>query len=209
MALPFPDDAFDVAVMALVIFFVPEPARGVAEWRVVCPAGLVSAYSWDMLGRVSLLPGALQVELRGMGVAVLMPPSPNASRMDCGGLVDGCRSGEPNQTRGRSPWSGPSPISTITGRRSSVGRASVTSSPRWRPGISALLKARMRVRLPEDATGRITYECRANAIKGRVPRPLRAPSWPGSAGTRRSGIAKMAQGVAVFVTSAQDNPSPT
>src|ERR1700675_466999 len=31
MALPFPDDRFDGAVMALVIFFVPEPLKGVAE----------------------------------------------------------------------------------------------------------------------------------------------------------------------------------
>ena len=30
MALPFPDDRFDVAVMALVIFFVPDPSKGVA-----------------------------------------------------------------------------------------------------------------------------------------------------------------------------------
>ena len=38
MALPFPQDRFDAAVMALVIFFVPDPARGVAEMvRVVCP----------------------------------------------------------------------------------------------------------------------------------------------------------------------------
>jgi hypothetical protein len=33
----------------------------------------------------------------------------------------------------------------------------------------ALLKARMRARLPADATGRITYSARANAVKGRVP----------------------------------------
>jgi SAM-dependent methyltransferase len=31
MALPFPNDAFDLAVMPLVILFVPEPAQGVAE----------------------------------------------------------------------------------------------------------------------------------------------------------------------------------
>jgi ubiquinone/menaquinone biosynthesis C-methylase UbiE len=31
MALPFADDSFDAATMALVIFFVPEPAKGVAE----------------------------------------------------------------------------------------------------------------------------------------------------------------------------------
>ena len=33
----------------------------------------------------------------------------------------------------------------------------------------ALLKARMRTRLPADVTGRITYGARANAVKGRVP----------------------------------------
>jgi hypothetical protein len=28
----------------------------------------------------------------------------------------------------------------------------------------------MRARLPTDATGRITYSARANAVKGRVPK---------------------------------------
>src|SRR5215211_7850693 len=32
-----------------------------------------------------------------------------------------------------------------------------------------ILKARVRERLPADATGRITYEARANAVKGRKP----------------------------------------
>jgi hypothetical protein len=48
-ALPYADGAFDAAAMALVIFFVPEPAKGVAEMaRVVRPGGSVSAYAWDM-----------------------------------------------------------------------------------------------------------------------------------------------------------------
>src|SRR3954467_5864294 len=51
MALPFPDHAFDAAVMPLVIFFVREPAKGVAEMaRVVRPGGVIAAYAWDMLG---------------------------------------------------------------------------------------------------------------------------------------------------------------
>ena len=50
-ALPFPEDRFDVAVMALVIFFVPDPADGIAEMvRVVCRGGMVATYAWDMLG---------------------------------------------------------------------------------------------------------------------------------------------------------------
>src|SRR3954469_10610077 len=51
MALPFPDSTFDAAVMPLVIFFVPDPAKGVAEMaRVVCHGGIVTAYGWDMVG---------------------------------------------------------------------------------------------------------------------------------------------------------------
>ena len=38
MALPFPENSFDAAIMALVIFFVPDPEKGVAEMvRVVAP----------------------------------------------------------------------------------------------------------------------------------------------------------------------------
>src|SRR4051812_36576821 len=51
MAQPFGDDTFDAAVMALVIFFVADPATGVAEMaRVVRPGGIVAAYAWDMIG---------------------------------------------------------------------------------------------------------------------------------------------------------------
>ena len=38
------------------------------------------------------------------------------------------------------------------------------------PNDIELLKARVRARLPVDATGRITYSARANAVKGRVPK---------------------------------------
>jgi hypothetical protein len=37
------------------------------------------------------------------------------------------------------------------------------------PGDTELFKSRVRARLPSDAAGRITYESRANAVKGRVP----------------------------------------
>jgi ubiquinone/menaquinone biosynthesis C-methylase UbiE len=91
MALPFSEDRFDAAVMALVLFFVPDPAKGVAEMmRVVCPGGTVANYVWDMLGGgVPLEP--IQVEMRAMGVTPLLPPRTDASRMEAlRGLVDGC-----------------------------------------------------------------------------------------------------------------------
>src|SRR6476661_6906832 len=82
MALPFADDTFDAAVMPLVIFFVPGPAKGVAEMaRVVCPGGIVAAYGWDIDGG-GFPYDALWVEMRAMGVAVPQPPSTHASRID-------------------------------------------------------------------------------------------------------------------------------
>ena len=95
MALPFPHLRFDVAVMALVIFYVPEPTKAVNEMvRVTKPGGRVATYVWDMLGGGS--PTApIQAEMRTMGVAPLSPPSLGASRMDAlqalwseAGLVD-------------------------------------------------------------------------------------------------------------------------
>src|SRR5437763_6628410 len=82
MALPFPADRFDAAVMALVIFFVPEPAKGVAEMvRVVAPGGTIAAYAWDMLG--AGYPGeAIRAELCALGLNPPLPPSVGASRID-------------------------------------------------------------------------------------------------------------------------------
>jgi len=82
MALPFAENGFDAAVMALVIFFVPEPARGVAEMaRVVSPGGIVSAYAWDVTG--GGLPAApIQIEMRALGLSPPLPPSFEASRTE-------------------------------------------------------------------------------------------------------------------------------
>ena len=54
---------------------------------------------------------------------------------------------------------------TTTLRGSSVGPTIGAMAP----GDVELLKRRVRTRLPPDATGRITYSARANAVKGRVP----------------------------------------
>jgi SAM-dependent methyltransferase len=168
MALPFADDAFDVAVMPLVIFFVPDPAKGVAEMaRVVCPGGAVTAYAWDMDGG-GFPYEALHAEMRALGVAVPVPPSPDASRIDAM----------------RDLWIGAG-LETVETREITVERtfddfddycATILGGPSVGPKLAAmasediaLLKARMRARLPSDATGRITYGARANAVKGRVP----------------------------------------
>ena len=82
MSLPFPENTFDAAVMPLVIFFVPQPAVGVAEMtRVVRPGGIVSAYAWDMPGG-GFPYEALHAEIRATGADVAVTPSPDASRLD-------------------------------------------------------------------------------------------------------------------------------
>lgn len=55
-ALPFPDGSFDAAVSGLVLNFLPEPARGLAEMaRVTRPGGVVAVYVWDYAGEMQLM----------------------------------------------------------------------------------------------------------------------------------------------------------
>lgn len=168
MALPFPDDTFDEAVMPLVIFFVPDPAKGVAEMaRVVCPGGTVTAYAWDMPGG-GFPYEALLVEVREMGLAVPAPPNPEASKIEA--LQD--------------LWT-EAGLEAVEVRQITVQRTFADFEDYWTtilgaPSIGAklaamaseeieFLKARMRTHLPADVTGRITYSAWANAVKGRVP----------------------------------------
>lgn len=168
MALPFPDDRFDAAVMALVIFFVPDPAKGVAEMaRVVRPGGTVATYAWDMMGGGFPME-PIQAEMRAMGLTPVLPPSSAASRMEAL----------------RTLWTAAG-LDAVETREIVVQRTFADFDDFWatsllaasiRPMVAAmafddveLLKARVHARLPADAAGRIAYRARANAIKGRVP----------------------------------------
>jgi SAM-dependent methyltransferase len=168
MALPFAAGAFDIAVMALVIFFVPDPAKGVTEMvRVVAPGGEVAAYAWDMAGGgFPLQP--VQTELQAMDFPAVRPPSADASKIDAlqrlwkdAGLID------------------------VETRRIDVQRGFVDFDDFWaastlgstiRPLVASMapehlvrLKDGVRARLKADGAGRIVYGAWANAIKGRVP----------------------------------------
>ena len=168
LALRFPDDRFDAAVMALVIFFVPDPAKAVAEMaRVVRPGGSVSAYAWDLLGG-GFPNEPIQAELRAMGVSHLRPPSASASRMETlrelwrGAGIEAIETREISVERTFRDFDD---FWSISALGSSVG-PTLASMP---AGDVELLKSRVRARLPGDAAGRITYGARANAIKGVAP----------------------------------------
>ena len=167
MALPYADDTFDVAVMPLVIFFVPDPARGVAEMvRVVRPGGLVAAYAWDLLGG-GFPYEILQAVLRDMGVPVPVPPHPEAAHL----------------ATLQTLWSDAG-LTAVTTRAITTQRTfadfddywtTILGGPSSRPSLMAMtptkleeLKTRLRTRLPTDADGRITYAATAHAVTGRV-----------------------------------------
>lgn len=168
MALPYPDSAFDVAVMPLVVFFVPDPAKGIAEMeRVVRPGGTVAAYAWDMPGG-GFPYEALLAEIRRLGIAVPAPPSPEASRMEVMQEL----------------WAGAG-LDAIATREIDVRRtfagfddfwATALGAPSVGPTLAtmatedlAVLKARLRARLPAEISGHLTCSARANAVTGRVP----------------------------------------
>jgi SAM-dependent methyltransferase len=82
MRLPVADGASDAAVMALVLFFVPVPAVGVAEMcRAVRAGGVVAAYHWDILGGGFPL-ADIGVEMKKLGIPPRLPLSVAASTLE-------------------------------------------------------------------------------------------------------------------------------
>ena len=168
MALPLSDDSVDVAVMPLVLFFVPDPGRGVGEMaRVVCPGGTVAAYSWDMEGG-GFPYSILRAELEQLGARTPEAPREDVSRLDVSHKL----------------WQAAG-LQAIETRTMTVQRTFASFDDYWNtilggPSVGATLKAlsgrnvtllqdRLRVRLPADAAGHITYSSTSNAVKGRVP----------------------------------------
>ena len=168
MALPVKSGSVDQAVMALVLFFVPEPARGVAEMcRVVRPGGTVSAYAWDILGGGFPI-AALQAEMREMGLVPALPPSVAASTQDAMRQLWGDAGLQAVETR------------AITVERRfddfeawwSMAMAAPAIAPRlalWPQDRRDELKQRVMTRLAAGAQGPVVTHARANAVQGRVP----------------------------------------
>ena len=171
MALPWPDAEFDAATTALVIFFVPDPARCVAELaRVVRPGGSVSTYAWDIPGGGFPFT-VLQDEIAQLlGTPPLWPPSADAARLEAlqslwtdAGLVDveTCVFSAERSYPSFDAW-----------------WAIAQTGPRLAPVLAqmpaaqlAVLRGRLRARLASGADGAVTTTARANAVRGRVPEP--------------------------------------
>ena len=173
-ALPFDDATFDVAVMALVIGFVPDPGKAIAEMaRVVKSGGCIAAYMWDFeSGGAPVQP--MIAALEASNVPLVLPPNRAISRFDAlttlwqkAGLVS--IASRPIRIRVEFSdfdefWDANSlPVGP-------QGKAIEQLSPAKRERLREYL----RETLPMEADGRIAYEAVANAIQGRVPAAVRA-----------------------------------
>jgi SAM-dependent methyltransferase len=167
MDLPFGDSRFDATAMALVIFFVADPARSVAEMaRVTCAGGLVAAYVWDSLNDGSPL-APIAAELREQGITMARPP-----RSDIAGtaalrelwVAAGLEAVETRSILVRHIFADFEDF-----WHSTVSNTSVRSIISAMPADEVdRLKRRMRARAVTDHTGRVTYQACANAIRGQV-----------------------------------------
>jgi ubiquinone/menaquinone biosynthesis C-methylase UbiE len=167
-ALPFPDGSFDIAMMALVIFFLPDPAAGVAEMvRVIRPGGRVTAYAWDIPGGGFTLE-PIFAAMREIGMQPTLPPNPDAARAEAlrelwtqAGLVD-VETRKIVVQRSFADfddfWA-----TSLKGPGASMGFATIA------PDVFQRLKQTVQARLGADAAGRVTCTAWANAVQGRKP----------------------------------------
>ncbi len=167
MQLPVGDASADAAVMALVLFFVPEPSVGVAEMcRAVRSGGVVAAYHWDILAGGFPL-ADIGAEAMKLGVPPRLPPSVQASTLEASEAL----------------WTGAG-LRQVRTTQFTVQRTfgsfddywnSAAQSNTLRPMFDALsaealavLQANVRVRVKDDG-GPLTLSARANAVCGVRP----------------------------------------
>ena len=165
MDLPYADGTVDAAMMGLVLFFVPDPARGVAEMaRVVAPGGIVAAYAWDILGGGFPI-AAIHEEAEALGMTVPKPPSVEASRreaMEALWSAAGLREVETRPITVTRRFADFEDYWAVSLRGPTIG-AVLAAAPAQQ---AVALKERARARIPTDADGGITLAATANAVKG-------------------------------------------
>ncbi len=163
--LPAADASAEAALMALVLFFVPDPAAGLREMcRVVRPGGRVAAYHWDLLGGGFPL-AAIGAEMLKIGLQPRLPPSAEVSTIEASTAL----------------WQAAG-LQAIRSRSIEVERRFAHFDDYWdsagasntlRPMFESLsgdaldrLKANVRRRLGAEAGGSLSVRARATAICG-------------------------------------------
>ena len=166
--LPFPNGLFDIVTSALVINFISDRPRALAEMRRVArPGGLVALYVWDVAAGLGPSWPIAQA-MRSIGIS---PPQMPGER-DCTlealhSLFEqtGFQSTEVRQIEVESIyrdfddfWISQTPAFSPVGRR--LATLQKSECVRLRAAVAALLSV--------GPDGSVTYSARANALKGKM-----------------------------------------
>jgi ubiquinone/menaquinone biosynthesis C-methylase UbiE len=168
--LPFANGSFDAAVMALVITFIPDPARAVAEMvRVVRPGGWIATYMWDV--PAGGLPSApFHAAMKSLDIPPATPPNSAATSRSDAMLAmwenAGLKSIDTRVIRILTHYANFDDFwnaNTLGIGRLGKALNEMTASVREQ------VRTRLREQLAIGPDGGVTYEAFANAVKGRKP----------------------------------------
>jgi SAM-dependent methyltransferase len=167
-ALPFGDDRFDVAVMALVVTYLSDPGRAVAEMaRVVRPGGWVATYIWDIPGAGTPV-HPIYVAMESLGMSAPRPPGAAVSRRDAMRTLWEDAGLESVESRVIHIPVVYSDFDDFWHSNSVPVAPSGKAIHDMSPAAREQVRARVREQLAVGSDGRIAYESFANAVKGRV-----------------------------------------
>lgn len=168
MQLPFPDGDFDMVVSALVINFVPDHRKALAEMRRVARSGAtVAAYLWDRTPDAEFSPSALmQRAMAKIGAEVPRIPGANMGSLASVFATADFKAIEATSIEVTQTyrdfadyWEAQTPPFSPAGKLIA----------KMQPNERARLYDALRSSLPSAPDGSITYGSRANAVKARVP----------------------------------------
>lgn len=169
LSLPYGDQDFDVAVMALVIGYLPDRLKAMTELRrVVRPGGTIATYVWD--GPDTGHPQQPLIDsLKEMGIE-FSPMDGDEDRpigalralFDKAGLADlATRTIDVEQSFAH--------FEEFWNAQNAQANRFVQAIRKMSSVELNKFKDILRRRLPTDASSRIAYTARANAVKGLVP----------------------------------------
>ncbi len=167
LALPFEDNEFDSAAMALAINFVPDASKAVAEMvRVVKPGGPVATYMWDILGGGFTME-PLRKALGEMGVPA---PIPGADVVRIENLEMLWKEAKLDYvaTRRIDITVSYADFDEFWTANTSIANSVSNAIAKLTPADAESLKDRLREMLTPDSKDRISYGASANAVKGYV-----------------------------------------
>lgn len=167
--LPYEADMFDVGAMALVISFIEEPPKAIAELkRVVRGGGTIATYIWDITGGGhSQQP--IRDAIKAMGITAAPGRNDDITRRDSleelfqsAGLLD--VASRTIDIRIDYPT-----FEDYWNSQTGIDNTSVRPIRAMSAEEVERLKTILRERLTADKSGAISYTARCNAIRGIVP----------------------------------------